>query len=695
MKLIETASVFLGRATASLGAAEGARVGAAWTLAERAHSGQRRQSGEPYVTHPLAVAELLLELLPPDADLLCAALLHDTVEDTEVSVEVLREQFGDSVADIVDGVSKLDQVKLPAASSAKEETLKKLIAAGGRDWRVFAVKLCDRLHNMRTLQSVGVEKRRRVATETEAVFLPLARYVGLRRVAIELETLCRQSLRPWRWRALARWTLYKRRVDERRIAPLLRDESLKQVVSRSTTDELRFNESVSRSFALLREDRSRRALFAAPRFVRPCASIGEAYQLLSVLHSSAIEVPGSFTTDSTEGWVSTKVLLGTTGPVAEFVFEYPVAALAPWIRSAGASLDGDDFAAVAAGSHEPGEFTRVLRELLLQKTIVTFTPKGRRLTLPRHSTGLDFAFAVHTDLGLRARSIRLNGVLKDIATELQSGDIVEVVTAEEVVARPEWESILRSPRSRAKLRQWLRDLRRRDVRALGRRLLDDAMRLAPAPGVVDSGLDEPALWSAFGVESGEALLGAIGGGQVSAFAVASKLAGSGAHAMLAVTSELDGRSRLVLDGSADGVVSYCKYCFPLPGDPVVAEVSAEQTVVHRLTCPVKGRGDRLAGEHVNLVWAERLARPVTSLLRLHCADRTGLLADCARVISDAGLNVVAVNTVSRRNQTSQMEAELAFTVLVSSRAKFDRCVEALRDVPQVLNVTRALLDLSS
>jgi guanosine-3',5'-bis(diphosphate) 3'-pyrophosphohydrolase len=211
MGLAPTSAHFFDRIARRLTANDLSRVRSAWALAKTAHSGQTRQSGEPYDTHPLAVAEILLDLLGADADALCAALLHDVVEDSDTPLAFIRADFGDPVAHIVDGVSKLESIKssVGAATLSNEDTLRKLVGAGGRDWRVFAVKLCDRLHNMRTLGSVSREKQVRVALETSLVYAPLAKYVGFQEIATELELLSLRWRFPWRWAIITKWAAYK------------------------------------------------------------------------------------------------------------------------------------------------------------------------------------------------------------------------------------------------------------------------------------------------------------------------------------------------------------------------------------------------------------------------------------------------------------------------------------------------------
>ena len=296
MGLVPIESAFFARASAALSASELSRLTAAWGLAKRAHSGQLRQSGEPYVTHPLAVAELVFELIEPDADALCSALLHDVVEDSATSLASIESTFGLQVAHIVDGVSKLDRVGESSAGSAKEETLRKLVSAGGRDWRVFAVKLCDRLHNMRTLGAVSLEKRRRVAAETYSVFFPLARYVGFHRVATELESWSLRSLYPMRWKVVTRWCHYKLDVDMRRLSGVFQGFFPVSTDAGSAAGVRIMHETMLRGFRRLREDRAYRALFSIPtifaiRFLTPTDESATCMQNLFLFLPASVRTP--------------------------------------------------------------------------------------------------------------------------------------------------------------------------------------------------------------------------------------------------------------------------------------------------------------------------------------------------------------------------------------------------------------------
>ena len=688
MGLAPTSDQFFRKIAAGFTATDLGRIESAWAVAKTAHFGQVRHSGEPYDTHPLAVAEILHGLLGADADALCAALLHDVVEDSDMPLAALRVDFGDTVASIVDGVSKLESINASAGTTAssKENTLRKLIAAGGRDWRVFAVKLCDRLHNMRTLGAVGRTKQRRVALETSLVYAPLARYVGFQQIAVELEALSLRWRFPWRWLILAKWSAYKAGVDRRRLLPMFVEVGSAGLSDSSPVSERAANEMIIRAFACLGADRACRALFAIPTIFDGTESIEDAHGRIASLHRHFQCLPGSFVCLNYEGVASSKVLFSRKALVAEFAFFFPGVARRPRPLAFDESMDGDDFAAVASADHHTGNFTRVLRELVEHTAIAVFSPKGRRLSLPRQASGLDFAFAIHTDLGLRASAVRINGRLCGVTVELSSGDIVEVIAGDKILAAPEWETALRSPRSRAKLRQWMRESAHADAAILGRRLLADAAGVAETE---DASLyaNLPRLPQSCGVSTREDLWRRIGAGELSAFAVAAQLLGSGAESLLRFTNSADARSRLLLDGRAISGVKYCDVCMPIAGDAVLAVGSFSGVKIHRIACPRRNEG-RASNDVFAPAWAVRAAHALPSELVVQSADRNGLLADCARAVSNCGINVVAVASLSTRSATGPV-ATLAFTVLLRSQAKLDACLKELNSVPGVVSVVRS------
>jgi GTP pyrophosphokinase len=670
------------------------RVESAWQLAQSAHAGQTRQSGESYDSHPLAVAELVFGLFGADPDAICAALLHDVVEDSDTSLTSISNSFGSRVARLVDGVSKLEQVPTVDGSltSVKDGTLRKLIAAGGRDKLVFAVKLCDRLHNMRTLGSVGYAKQRRVALETRLVYAPLARYVGFHQIAADLEALSVRWLFPWRWVTLWKWVKYKFFVDRLRLYRLFVGIEWAEPDDMQLLDDRVANSMVVRCFALLRGDRACRGLFSVPIVFVLCDSIEQAYERIGVLHRNFAYLPASFASFSSEGSVSSKFLTGPQSLVVEFNFFFPrvydahvqQAALNA-VTSSGDGEDDDDFSAVATVTEQSGEFTRILREFVEFTSIAVFTPHGRRFSLPSHASGLDFAFAIHTDLGLRADGVRINGRLCSASTELSSGDVVEVVVSDNILAKPEWEAVLRSPRARTKLRHWLRQIKSEDAISLGRRLLIDAGGTGDIAALASLLESEP-LRRELGISNIDDLLRRIGMGELSAFSVASRLRDSGADQLLRSTAASDQRSRLLLNGEVIAGVEYCDLCMPIPGDPIVAVGSFSGAKIHRVSCN-QSRGSRLANAFFSPMWSAKIVAALPAKIRVLSDDRRALLADCALAISNCHVDVTAVVSQSNRDITGPF-ALLDFTVQVRSVQRLDRCLTTLRTIFGVRSANR-------
>jgi GTP diphosphokinase / guanosine-3',5'-bis(diphosphate) 3'-diphosphatase len=451
------AKVFLAAVAARLSPAETSDVARAADFAAAAHAGQTRASGDAYFSHPLNVASILLELAAADRDLLCAALLHDVIEDCGVTREQLNEDFGSDVAEIVAGVTKFDQTRVGLGSNAKEETLRKLLTAGAQDQRIFSLKCADRLHNLRTLEFVARNKQLRVASETLNVFCPLAEYVGLTRFSVEMEYLAYRWAHPTRAAVIDRWISRKQGFDQRRIAAAVQSNST--LTRELTADFSRKSNALQFSSALrlLREQSSSRAMFSTPTIYFDSPSMHWAYAKVAVWHEAAYALPGGFRSDLVSGSVNTTVFLGKHGPVVDLCQLFPPLRTRAFVFEGQGAASFEDLSIVVAGRGEEGELTRTLRELLRHRSITALSPKGKPYLLPLSSTVLDFAFAVHSEIGLRARGAMVNGRPVHISSELRSGDIVEVLTSDHVVAKAEWLDMLRSPRARSKLRHWMRD----------------------------------------------------------------------------------------------------------------------------------------------------------------------------------------------------------------------------------------------
>jgi GTP diphosphokinase / guanosine-3',5'-bis(diphosphate) 3'-diphosphatase len=463
MRRVDSPEVnFFAEVRKRFGNAHASDIVRALEFSRNAHEGQFRASGEPYIHHPITVAQILLDLTAADRDILCAALLHDVIEDCGVTAEQLARDFGEGVSAIVDGVTKFDQTRVLSDIGAREETLRKLVTAGARDHRIFSLKCADRLHNLRTLDAVPIAKRKRVSRETLAIFCPLAQYVGLSRLAAEMEHIAYAWVFPRRTRVISRWLETKSAFDRRRIAGAAASLPHVSRAAFAESDHALEAENFSHALTLLREQSSSRALFSTPHIYRRATSMANAYAEIAGLHEDAYALPGSFRTDLVSGTVSTAVFLGKQGPVVEFAFRFPPSRSTPFVFESSSLGSTEDLSTVVAGHGDEGELTRTLRELLRNRSITVLSPKGKAFLLPMSSTVLDFAFAVHSEIGLRARGAVVNGRTTDISSELRSGDIVEVITSDAVRANVDWIAHLRSPRARAKLRHWIRETEKAD-----------------------------------------------------------------------------------------------------------------------------------------------------------------------------------------------------------------------------------------
>ncbi len=677
--LTPEAAAFLDRLAPHLGAVDLARVRAAWVFAEAAHRGQFRASGEAYISHPLAVAEILFETVP-DTDAVCAALLHDTVEDCGVSLATLAERFGSTVAAIVDAVSKFDAAALAGTSlSAADETLRKLLAAGGRDRRVFALKLADRLHNVRTLDAVGPAKRERVARETLTIYCPLAAHVGLNGLGDELYVRSRRIVHPWRQPTLERRAWVRAGVDARRIRRV-------SAVARMSAEPAP-GADPGRDFRLLaaslREHARERSLFGVPTLRLTFGSVQAAYATLAQLHMEATLLPGSFRAEPRDGWIGCRMHYAEQGLTADFVLSFPIPMA---IGASPVGWDGgwtDEVAAAASATSEPGAITRSLRDIVDLRSIWTFSPAGQGFKLPVGARALDFAFAVHTDVGLRATSAVVNGESRDLSVVLRTGDVVEIRTASEIVAQAEWLPLLASPRARAKLRHWLRERAQAQTAARGRTLLADRVRaMVPGRELTPADLDRIAQWLRAG--SPDEALFSIGSGSASATLAAAHLTGRVPRA--ADLEQLKADEALVADGRTDSGLVYCSVCTPIPPDDIMAVPDEAGLMVHRSHCP---QGLRTAARlrMLPIAWAASLTQTLPVRIRIRADDRVGLLADCAGTIARERVSIDAVESRTNYLQARGL-AELDFVVRVRSQKTVDRCALALAKVDGVREVFR-------
>ncbi len=658
----------------------------AYEVAESAHDGQRRKSGDPYITHPLAVTTILAEL-GMDTTTLIAALLHDTVEDTEITLAAVTEEFGADVAHLVDGVTKLDKVKL--GDQAEAETIRKMVVAMARDPRVLVIKLADRLHNLRTLRFLPMDKQERKARETLEIYAPLAHRLGMNTIKWELEDLAFATLYPKRYDEIVRL------VAER--APG-RDTQLAEVSARVMADlkEARIKATVtgrpkhyySIYQKMIVRERDFSDIYDLVGIRVLVDSVRDCYAVLGTIHALWSPVPGRF-----KDYIAMPkfnmyqslhtTVIGPQGKVVELQIrtlemnnraEYGIAAHWKYKEGGGPPAKGDEMAWLRQlldwqrEAADPGEFLEALRFDLHKSEVFVFTPKGDVFALVAGATAVDFAYAVHTEVGHRCVGARVNGRLVPLESVLDNGDVVEIFTSKAENAGPtqDWLGFVKSPRARNKIRAWFAKERREDAVDAGKEALSKAMRKQGLPLQRLLGGDTlPSLARDLHLTDVTALYVEIGEGRVSAQSLVQRLVATMGGAEGAVediaetarpTRRRQARSNdpgVVVKGVSDVYVKLARCCTPVPGDEIVGFVTRGSGVsVHRGDCgnaqPLIQTGERM----VDVEWALTAASTFLVNIQVEALDRTRLLSDVTRVLSDAHVSILSATVTTTRDRVA-------------------------------------------
>jgi guanosine-3',5'-bis(diphosphate) 3'-pyrophosphohydrolase len=687
------------------------------------HRDQKRRSGDPYITHPLAVATILAELGMP-TQTICAALLHDTVEDTPYTLVQLGAEFGEDIAALVDGVTKLDKVKY--GESAEAETVRKMVVAMSRDYRVLVIKLADRLHNMRTLRYLPRDKQERKSREVLEIYAPLAHRLGMNTVKWELEDL-------------AFTTLYPKRFDE--IARL--------VSSRAPRREAFLQEVIQDVSADLREARIKASVTGRPKhyysiYQKMIAknvgfddiydlvglrvlvdTVGDCYAALGIVHTRWNPVPGRFKDYIAMPKFNMYQSLHTTviGPGGKPVelqirtwdmhhrAEYGVAAHWKYKEQAvlgGRSKDGQDMAWLRQladwqrETEDPAEFLEWLRFDLTADQVYVFTPRGEVVTLPQGSTPVDFAYAIHTEVGHRTIGARVNGRLVALESTLDNGDTVEIFTSKAAEAGPsrDWLKFVKSPRARNKIRQWFSKERREAAIEAGKDQIARAVRKQglPLQRLATAGT-LLALARDLRYHDLSALYAAVGEGKVSAQSVVEKLVKSvgglaGAQEDLAEAtlptrpprSRARGDSGVQVTGAPDVWVRLSRCCTPVPGDEITGFVTHGHGVsVHRADCAnLAHLSDTQRERMVEVHWAPTDGSVFLVAIQVEALDRTRLLSDVTRVLSDQHVNILSANVTTSRDRVALSR----FTFEMGDPKHLGHVLRAVRAIDGVYDVSR-------
>ncbi len=694
---------FADRLSSYLGPDQVNLVRRAYYYAEQAHDGQRRRSGEAYVTHPLAVANILADM-HMDHQSLMAAMLHDVIEDTGIAKEALTAQFGETVSELVDGVSKLTQMNFESKAEAQAENFQKMAMAMARDIRVILVKLADRLHNMRTLEVLSGEKRRRIAKETLEIYAPIANRLGMHSMRVEFEDLGFKAMHPMRSERI-RQAVKKARGNRREIVGKIQESLVNCLAREGMEGQVLGREK--HLFSIYKKMRGKRKAFNEIMDVYAFRIIVDkvdtCYRVLGAVHNLYKPFPGRFkdyiAIPKANGYQSLHTtLFGMHGVPIEIqirtremeeMANHGIAAHWLYKSSEDESPKGTHARArqwvkgILELQQRAGnslEFIENVKIDLFPDEVYVFTPKGRIMELPKGSTAVDFAYAVHTDVGNSCIACRINRRLAPLSEPLQSGATVEIVTAPGTRPNPAWLNFVVTGKARTHIRHALKLQRRSESINLGERLLNKTL------AGFDSHLEKipqeriQGVLNEYRMEVFEDLLEEIGLGNRMAYVVARRLLSSEGES---ATPSSEGP--LAIRGTEGLVLSYAKCCTPIPGDPIVGHLSAGKgMVVHLESCKNISEIRHNPEKCIQLSWAKDVTGEFNVELRVELEHQRGLIALLATSVNAADGNIEKISMDERDGRISVVQ----LVVSVHDRVHLARVIKKLRALKGVIRITR-------
>ncbi len=704
------------------------RVREAYKYADEAHLGQFRASGEPYITHPIAVAGLCADW-KLDAQAIMAALMHDVMEDSGATKVELIEKFGAQTAELVDGLTKLDKLQFSTREESQAESFRKMLLAMARDVRVVLIKLADRLHNMRTMDAMPVNKRGRIARETLDIYAPIAHRLGLNQAYREFQDLCFQHLLPWRFAALDK-AVQRARGHRRDLVNRIQADVEKAFGDAGMNVQIYGREKTL--YSIYRKMREKHLSFAQVSdifgFRVVVNTLPDCYLALGVLHQLYKPLPGRFkdyiAIPKANGYQSLHTtLVSPLGTSVEFqvrtepmhmVAEKGIAA--HWMYKASelagvteaqrlSTVSLQSLIDIQDETRDAAEFLEHVKVDLFPDAVYVFTPKSKILALPRGATPVDFAYAIHSDVGDHTVAAKVNGEQVALRTELRSGDVVEITTAPVSRPNPAWLNFVRTGRARSKIRHYLKNMKQEESLELGEKLLNQAMRaegLQLPVGDEANGPDAP-IWQALirwsGNRTRRELLVDIGLGKKIAIIVAKRLAKMMAEAgtrpdalTLSMSRYLTDDSApsqaiVTIDGSEGVTVQMATCCRPIPGDSIVGYLGrGEGLVVHTSECLVGKRLFQRDSERwIAVEWAEEPQRMFDTAVTVLVLNSKGVLAKVAQAVSEAEADI---SHIDMGHDPGQSTTELKLLLAVRDRVHLADVLRTLKRSPTVLKVAR-------
>ena len=701
------------------------QVRLAYRFADEAHLGQMRNSGEPYITHPIAVAAQCADW-KLDVQALMAALLHDAIEDCGVTKPELVERFGSPVAELVDGLTKLDKLHFNTREENQAESFRKMLLAMARDVRVILIKLADRSHNMRTLSDAPRDKWTRISSETLEIYAPIAHRLGLNQTYRELQELSFSHMRPWRHSILTK-AVAKARGRRRDLIQKVQREV--EAAFAATGMKVKIAGREKALYSIYKKMDEKHLTFAQVtdiygfRLLVP--SVADCYTALGTLHQLYKPVPGKFKDHiaiaKLNGYQSLHTtLVGPSGVNVEFqmrtqamhvVAESGVAA--HWLYKAsipdGATPDRlgaqwlQSLLDIQDETRDAAEFWDHVKVDLFPDAVYVFTPKSQILALPRGATVVDFAYAIHSNVGDRATAARINGDAVPLRTELKNGDVVEVITAPVAAPNPAWLSFVRTGRARSKIRHHLKTMEHQESESLGERLLSQALRAEGIEKIPDADPAYDAIWDKLlrftGNKVRADLLTDIGLGKRIANIVAKRMVtllaenGQRPNALLLtrerfIPPESPSLGVLTLDGSENASVKFASCCRPVPGDAIVGYLGrGEGLVVHMVECAVGIKlKNRDSERFIDVEWADEPVRSFETEIVVTVTNGKGVLARVAASLASAEADIVHVNM---SEEAAQEVTDLRFIIAVRDLTCLATALRNLKRTPSVLSVRRS------
>ncbi len=679
----------------------------AYVFGARAHEGQRRLSGEPYITHPLAVAKILAEMRL-DYQSVTAAILHDVIEDTPTAKEQISKQFGEDVAELVDGVSKLTQIKFESKAEAQAANFRKMVLAMAKDIRVILIKLADRLHNMRTIWVMPPHKRRRIARETLEIYAPIANRLGINNIRVELEDLSFAAIYPMRCRVL-KSQVRRARGNTRELVSKI-SESLQQRLESGGIHAVvmgREKHLYSIYRKMLTQQSERKAFSSVVDvygFRVIVDTVDTCYRVLGLMHGLYKPVPGRFkdyiAIPKSNGYQSLHTTLwGPRGIQIEVqirteemhrVGEMGVAA--HWMYKSGEDAGNTahakarewvkDLLEMQRNAGNPMEFIENVKIDLFPDEVYVFTPSGEIMELPRGATIVDFAYAVHSDIGDACLAAKVDRRLMPLSTPLATGQTVDIITAPGARPNPAWLDFVVTAKARSAIRHSLKNLKRGEAVSLGRRLVSESLQ---GMGLVFEDLESERTTfalEALGLTDVDTLLEEVGLGKRMPWLAARQLAG-----VVEVPKEEDKqhRQRLTIKGTEGAVVTFARCCHPIPGDQIVGFASSGRgVVIHVRDCKNLAEYRNNPDKWIDVQWEAELDRDFQVPVRVEVVNQRGVLASVAANISDMEANIDNVSVEEKEG----MIVTIQFTLGVRSRLHLARVMKRLRVLNSVLRISR-------